>query len=455
MNTRTLLNTFVLCLSLALLNSCNNSSTRRGGSEPSIESRESHTHNEQEWVSLEYSNGTYGAEIGDEVILNNCENEIYMDGYDGDYVFKTQKGRDWQYYNLSGELLFTIPDADFAIVMSYLSDSKNTKCRNGYILVKDHEGKEGVYDLNGKMIISPQDCYYISPLTVKLENDTWALWGFKVDLRSKNSNVYTYDGKFVLSGENVVVESKCACPIFCVEKNDRYSLYNHKGERIINNTDYYLDYSIEYYDGCPYIVCETEYAADNYYEQDDMLWISMSGETLKEEGYTSIDYDIRSADRREYNDAKRELRNRMNQLPKFTAPYSSGSSATASGSHRYDGGKDSVGHYDPGYNYNPGYNNNQNDMGYQNPTASSSEDNSRWVTYYRDNYNRYANLVETHASTLRTLIATGDGGPTSSYAISNTRSSIRNAQREMTRLRNEAQQKGIYIDASPLESASF
>jgi hypothetical protein len=105
--------------------------------------------------------------------------------------------------------------------------------------------------------------------------------------------------------------------------------------------------------------------------------------------------------------------------------------------------------------YNPGYISNQNDMDIQNPAMNSPEDNSRWVSYYRDNYNRYAELVKRHVSTLSTLISTGNGGATSSYAISEVKSSSRDAQREMTRLRNEAQQKGIYIDASPLEHASY
>lgn len=441
MNAKTLLISSVF-LSLFFFSSCNNRST-------TVKSRESYVYNEQVWFLLKYANGTYGAEIGDEVILNNCENEIYMQGYDGDYVFVTQRGRDRLYYNLSGKLLFIIPDAEFSIVMGY---HDGTKMRNGYVLAEDYEDKESVYSLDGKRIISPQDCYFIGNIVVKLDNGTRALWGFDVNLKSDRQDIYTYDGDFVVSGKTVVDKANCACPIFSVEKDKYcYALYNYKGQKIINDTDKYWDYDIDYDNyGCPYIVCETEYAADHYYGRDDRLWISMNGEILKEEGYNQrVDYNIRSEERREYNNAKNELKNRINQLPKFNAPYSSGSSATGSGSHGYSDNSIHTNHPSPGYDNNP------NVTGYQNPTTNNAEDNSRWVSYYRDNYNRYAELVKRHASTLSTLISTGNGGPTSSYAISEVKSKIKDAQRDMARLRNEAQQKGIHIDASPLEYASY
>jgi hypothetical protein len=99
----------ILLLFLSLY-SCKKSSISKENSEH-IETRENLTHDEQEWVLLKYSDGTYGAEINDKIILSNYENKIYLMGYSGDYVFKTQKGEDWLFYNLSGELLFTIPNA--------------------------------------------------------------------------------------------------------------------------------------------------------------------------------------------------------------------------------------------------------------------------------------------------------------------------------------------------------
>ena len=205
-STKKLLINLILLLSLSLFNSCNN----RGYT---IKSRESYVYNEQVWFLLEYSNGTYGAEIGGEVILSNCENKLYMEGYAGDYVLKTQRGTDWLYYNLSGELLFTIPNADFARVSGY---HDGTKMRNGYVSVRDYEGKESVYSLDGKRIISPQDCYSIYPIQVNLDNDTRALWGFEVCLKSGRDYIYTYDGDILLSGESVSVKKESACPIFCV-----------------------------------------------------------------------------------------------------------------------------------------------------------------------------------------------------------------------------------------------
>ena len=332
-STKKLLINLILLLSLSLFNSCNN----RGYT---IKSRESYVYNEQVWFLLEYSNGTYGAEIGGEVILSNCENKLYMEGYAGDYVLKTQRGTDWLYYNLSGELLFTIPNADFARVSGY---HDGTKMRNGYVSVRDYEGKESVYSLDGKRIISPQDCYSIYPIQVNLDNDTRALWGFEVCLKSGRDYIYTYDGDILLSGESVSVKKESACPIFCVENNDRYSLYNYKGKKIVYDTDKYWDYDIEYDDyGCPYIVCKTDYCEErNFNRRNEWLWISMNGEILKEDGWDMrVDYNVRSEERSECNRAKNELRNRMNQLPPFNAPYSFGSNATASGNRgsSYDDG---------------------------------------------------------------------------------------------------------------------
>ena len=58
-------------------------------------------------------------------------------------------------------------------------------------------------------------------------------------------------------------------------------------------------------------------------------------------------------------------------------------------------------------------------------------------------------------NTLNTLQTTSNGGATSSYAISETKASIRNIQSEMKRVRNEAQQQNVYISVSSWETASY
>ncbi len=433
----------ILLLFLSLY-SCKKSSISKENSEH-IESRENLTHDEQEWVLLKYSDGTYGAEINDKIILSNYENKIYLMGYSGDYVFKTQKGEDWLFYNLSGELLFTIPNAKHATLIGYSSDSDKQQLQNAYILVEDYKGKESVYGLDGKMIIEPLNTYGtgISEILVNLDSNKLAIWGFKASIDSNTDVIYNYDGELVLSGKSIVKENKGACPIFLVEKSDSYVLYNYKGEKIIN-TDEYSDYGVCDEDnyGYSYIVCVTEYAREQYYEESDMLWISMNGEVLKEEGSKNIDYDVKSKDRSELNRVKDNIRNRINKIPRFNKSSSSIDYNTESDN------------YIDSNNY-PSYNDNSNNMDYNTPIMVSSEDNSRWDSYYRENYNRYAKLVETHLSTLNTFVSTGNGGATSSYAISEAKSSIREAQSNMVRLRNEAQQKGIYIDASPLENVSY
>jgi hypothetical protein len=84
-----------------------------------------------------------------------------------------------------------------------------------------------------------------------------------------------------------------------------------------------------------------------------------------------------------------------------------------------------------------------------------TEDNPRWEQHYKSTYAKYENRVIDLFNTLNTLQTTSNGGATSSYAISETKASIRNIQSEMKRVRNEAQQQNVYISVSSWETASY
>ncbi len=86
---------------------------------------------------------------------------------------------------------------------------------------------------------------------------------------------------------------------------------------------------------------------------------------------------------------------------------------------------------------------------------SGSANGSNWSTYYNNMYRKYESLVKSNINTLKTLESTGNNGGTSSYAISNTKTSISNAQSDMRRIRNEAQQHNVIIPASPWENAMY
>lgn len=265
------------------------------------------------WNLLNYSDGTYGVEVNNNIILNNCENKIYIEGYDNDYAFKTKKGNDWYFYNTSGKLLFCISNAEYAGVNGYQRDRNTFK--NGYILVEDSHGREGVYSLAGELLIEPQNGS-ISDIIVKTGKDKWAIYGFQISTDSYEE-IYDYNGNFILSGKSIVQEDKGTCPIFYVEKSNSELLYNYKGEMIINIYDYY-DYDVEVKeDGYSYVICESEYAYNEYYEKDEQLWLSINGEVLKKEGSKSISSNIMSEDKKEFNRFKNELENYNKSLSRF------------------------------------------------------------------------------------------------------------------------------------------
>ena len=106
------------------------------------------------------------------------------------------------------------------------------------------------------------------------------------------------------------------------------------------------------------------------------------------------------------------------------------------------------------------WNQRDSDIDYSNPdivfeSAAPEEDNSRWVQHYTSAYSRYESRVIDLFNTLNTLQSTGNGGATSLYSISETKSSILDMQSEMRRVRNEAQQHNVYISASSWENASY
>ena len=124
-----------------------------------------------QWVLLKYSDGTYGVEVNNSVILNNCENKVYIEGYGEDYAFKTQKGKDWFFYDLSGNHLFTIPNVDYAIVHQYMSDNtKKTYIFESKGILKEIEHERILYiekmlqKLTKTIIVS---CYVILRITQK------------------------------------------------------------------------------------------------------------------------------------------------------------------------------------------------------------------------------------------------------------------------------------------------
>lgn len=433
---------FLFACMMFICISCENQNTSNKGRAKLTIEKESHNKNGYQWYLLNYSDGTYGVEVDNNIILSNCENKIYIVGYNNDYAFKTKKGNDWYFYNMVGESLFSIPNVEFAIVNGFLHDGNIFK--NAYILVEDSYGKEGVYSLDGKLIIEPQNGS-ISDIIVKTGKDKRAIYGFQISSNS-NDKIYDYNGNFILSGQSIAQEDKGTCPIFYVEKSSSDFLYNYKGERIIDIDDYY-DYDIEVKEnGYSYIICESEYAYNEYYEHDEQLWLSVNGEVLKEEGTKRINSNVMSEDKKEFNRFKSELENHNKSLPRFNDSSSSENNVNS------NQGNNTNSYYPPinntgsdVYNYNNGdYNH------------GTSDDNiSYWENFYNDAYNRYARLVESHISTLNTLISTSNGGATSTYAISETKSNIRNTQNDMRRVRNEAQQKGIYISESYLENLSF
>lgn len=400
------------------------------------------------WYLLKYSDGTYGVEVENNIILSNCPNKIYITGYNGDYAFKTRKENDHYLYNLSGDLLFVLPNTSYVSVKGFLEDGKTLK--NGYILFKNLEEEEGIYNLNGEIIIEPNDDSSMSsPIYAKIGINEWSIFGFEI-IMDDYYKIYDYNGNLIVSSrDGILQESKGTCPIFRVEKSNSYWLYNYKGERIINVDDEYYDYDIIVNDdGYSYIVCRTESARKKYYEYDKMPWFSINGQTLKNEGTTKTNRDAMNKDKDEYYQVKKELANRNKTLPSFNNSTSSNNNIN----HTYINTSTS---YNSPTNNNFNNNNIYNSGTTNHNSVSSEYNNTYWEAYYKDTYNRYSRLVESHFSTLNTLISTSNGNGTSYYAISNTKNLIKNGQNDMRRIRNEAKQNGIFIPESYLETKSY
>lgn len=101
---------------------------------------------------------------------------------------------------------------------------------------------------------------------------------------------------------------------------------------------------------------------------------------------------------------------------------------------------------------------NNNFVGYSesnNGTIVNSEDNSRWKSYYVDNYRRCEDLIKTHIQSLQTIQSDNNPNGITSYSINEINRLIGESQREMTNLRNEAAQKGIIINQSSYETMSY
>jgi glucose-1-phosphate cytidylyltransferase len=174
---------------------------------------------------------------------------------------------------------------------------------------------------------------------------------------------------------------------------------------------------------------------EEFREQSDCKWIDINGNTLKPvDG--SRDFSLWNENLEMTRRSKRELRENMKSInnvkPQVINHHSSGAS------NNYGGQID-------GYVNSPAV---------INPNTPT-EDNTRWEQHYKSTYAKYENRVIDLFNTLNTLHTTSNGGATSSYAISETKASIRNIQSEMKRVRNEAQQQNVYISVSSWETASY
>jgi hypothetical protein len=316
----------------------------------------------------------------------------------------------------------------------------NNTLSNGYILATDLDDNEGIFNLDGDEILEPK-FNSINTILSDLGNDEYAIWGFKCRKDNDDEDyVYDWDGNFIFSGESIYNETSGVYPIFGGEINDESVLFNHKGEQIIK-TDDYFDYDIEVTnEGMSYIVVQTEEDIDEYRESSDCEWIDIDGYTLKPvEG--SRDYSLWDENIQMARNFKNKMRDRMRSIRKFKPVNDNSSSYNEPTSNNVSSD----------YNQNWNNNNNLQIENQSNPTT----DNSNFESFYNNTYQKYESRVIDLFNTLSTLQSTSNGGGTSSYAISNTKSSIRDMQSEMQRVRNEAQQHNVYISVSSWENASY
>ena len=389
---------------------------------------------------IRYLNGRYGVEYRNQVVLRNCKNKIYREGYNGDFAFRTQINDGWHYYNLSGEFLFEIPNSEFNMIHGRRMGDHMENC---YISSETTDGEQKVYTLAGKSIILAgyRD---IKSIFVSLDDETYYLFGF--ECYNDNDERYLYDlNNQILIGnyEYLDVISHGACPIFEVRKDDKSYYYNYRGEKIISVDKYYDTYTKYNPRGFYYIVCQTNSYYDEYGPYDDRLWLSFNGEVIKESGSRYENYNVVSNTSKEVRTRKQEILALIKATPKLNRTHDKSLSTNTPSQNNK--GQNANNYTAPVYTTpSPTYNIN-----------TETQDNSRWIRHYNDTYNRYAKLVESHLSSLLTLEYSNSGNGTSSYAISQTKTSIRDAQENMRRIRNEAQQKGINITISNLENISF
>lgn len=94
-------------------------------------------------------------------------------------------------------------------------------------------------------------------------------------------------------------------------------------------------------------------------------------------------------------------------------------------------------------------------VNYKNKLVDIKEDNSHWKSYYTSMYKQYEGLVTQHSAALKTLLASYNGNGTSTYAVVEEKRKLKEAQKNMKRIRYEAQEKGIHISVSYLESVDY
>ena len=71
----------LILIAIALFSACGSRTSSKNNysdNSSSIVERVTNTRYDFQWVLLKYSDGTYGVEINNSVILNNCENETLM-----------------------------------------------------------------------------------------------------------------------------------------------------------------------------------------------------------------------------------------------------------------------------------------------------------------------------------------------------------------------------------------
>ena len=354
---------------------------------------------------IKYLNGRYGAEYRNQVVLRNCKNKIYAEGYDGDFAFKTNVRDGWHFYNLKGEFLFDIPNSEFVHIDGrWMGDHM----KNCYVSAKTLGYERKVYNLEGKPIIN-KGYRDIKALFFHLDDDNPYLFGFECYDDDDDRYLYDINGKILIAHYEYLkgmsfYDHPCGpCPIFMVRKDeDERYYYNHKGEEIIR-VDKHYGTDVDYHQrGFYYIVCQTNSYYDEYGPYDDRLWLSFNGEVIKESGSRYENYNVVSNTSKEVRTKKQEILALIKATPKLNRTQDKSLSTNTPSQNNK--GQNANNYTAPVYTTpSPTYNIN-----------TETQDNSRWIRHYNDTYNRYAKLVESHLSSLRTLDYSNSGNWTSS-----------------------------------------